>query len=133
MVSGLFAFMMLSGRVAQPLVGLARLVQEYEEVNAAIGEAGAVLNRPLEIAAASGGLRPKFAGAISFQDVKQRARAKPASAKDSRGSDTSAETANGGVRQRGSAAGSSASIPLAGSGDITKAVPIPSKYDPSAS
>src|SRR6202035_5352017 len=122
--------MMLSGRVAQPLVGMARLVQEYEEVNAAIGEAGAVLNRPLEIDAASGGLRPKFAGAISFQDVKQRARAKPASAKDSRGSDTSAETANGGVRQRGSAAGSSAPIPLAGSGDITKAVPIPSKYGP---
>jgi ATP-binding cassette subfamily B protein len=69
MVGGLFAFMMLSGRVAAPLVGLARLVQEYEEVNAAIGEAGAVLNRPLEIDAASGGLRPKFAGAISFQDV----------------------------------------------------------------
>src|SRR5580692_11889061 len=61
--------MMLSGRVAQPLVGLARLVQEYEEVNAAIGEAGAVLNRPLEVDAASGGLRPKFAGAISFEDV----------------------------------------------------------------
>jgi ATP-binding cassette, subfamily B, bacterial HlyB/CyaB len=69
MVGGLFAFMMLSGRVAAPLVGLARLVQEYEEVNAAIGEAGAVLNRPLEIDAASGGLRPKFAGAIGFQDV----------------------------------------------------------------
>jgi ATP-binding cassette subfamily B protein len=69
MVGGLFAFMMLSGRVAQPLVGLARLVQEYEEVNAAIGEAGAVLNRPLEVDAASGGLRPKFAGAIGFQDV----------------------------------------------------------------
>jgi len=69
MVGGLFAFMMLSGRVAQPLVGMARLVQEYEEVSAAIGEAGAVLNRPLEIDAASGGLRPKFAGAISFQDV----------------------------------------------------------------
>ena len=69
MVGSLFAFMMLSGRVAAPLVGLARLVQEYEEVNAAIGEAGSVLNRPLEVDAASGGLRPKFAGAISFQDV----------------------------------------------------------------
>src|ERR1700738_3612247 len=69
MVGGLFAFMMLSGRVAQPLVGLARLVQEYEEVSAAIGEAGAVVDRPLEIDADSGGLRPKFAGAISFQDV----------------------------------------------------------------
>ena len=69
MVGGLFAFMMLSGRVAQPLVGLARLVHEYEEVSAAIGEAGSVLNRPLEIDGASGGLRPRFAGAISFQDV----------------------------------------------------------------
>jgi ATP-binding cassette subfamily B protein len=69
MVGSLFAFMMLSGRVAQPLVGLARLVQEYEEVNAAIGEAGAALNRPLEIDAASGGLRPRFAGAIAFEDV----------------------------------------------------------------
>jgi subfamily B ATP-binding cassette protein HlyB/CyaB len=55
MVGSLFAFMMLSGRVAQPLVGLGRLVQEYEEVSAAVGEVGAVLNRPLEIDAASGG------------------------------------------------------------------------------
>src|SRR6185437_8883093 len=52
MVGGLFAFMMLSGRVAAPLVGLARLVEDYEEVNAAIG-----------------GLRPRLVGAISFQDV----------------------------------------------------------------
>jgi ATP-binding cassette subfamily B protein len=58
MIGGLFAFMMLSGRVAQPLVGMARLVQEYEEISAAIGEAGAVLNRPLEIDAASEGCRP---------------------------------------------------------------------------
>jgi ATP-binding cassette, subfamily B, bacterial HlyB/CyaB len=69
MVGGLFAFMMRSGRVAAPLVGLARLVQEYEEVNAAISEAGAVLNRPLEIDAASGGPRRRFGRAVSFQDV----------------------------------------------------------------
>jgi len=69
MVGGLFAFMMLSQRVAQPLVGLARLVEDFEEVGAAIGEAGSVLNRPLELDAASGGLRPKLLGGISFQDV----------------------------------------------------------------
>jgi ATP-binding cassette subfamily B protein len=68
-VGGLFAFMMLSGRVAQPLVGLARLVEDYEEVGAAIGEAGSVLNRPLELDAPSGGVRPKFLGGITFQDV----------------------------------------------------------------
>jgi len=65
----LFAFMMLSQRVAQPLVALARLTDEYQDVAAAIGEAASVLNRPLEVDAASGGLRPRFSGAISFDDV----------------------------------------------------------------
>jgi ATP-binding cassette, subfamily B, bacterial HlyB/CyaB len=65
----LFAFMMLSQRVAQPLVQLARLTDEYQDVAAAIGQAAYVLNRPLEVDAASGGLRPRFAGAISFDDV----------------------------------------------------------------
>ena len=69
MVGGLFAFMMLSSRVAQPLVGLARLVEDYQEVGAAVSEAGSVLNRPLEVDAPSGGLRPQFAGAIEFNDV----------------------------------------------------------------
>ncbi len=69
MVGGLFAFMMLSARVAQPLVGLARLVQDYEEVGAAISEVGSVLNQPLETDAVSGGVRPNFAGAVSFQNV----------------------------------------------------------------
>ena len=65
----MFAFMMLSQRVSQPLVGLARLIEEWEEVGGAMAQAGEVLNRPLEVDAASGGLRPKFAGAISFEDV----------------------------------------------------------------
>jgi ATP-binding cassette, subfamily B, bacterial HlyB/CyaB len=69
MVGSLFAFMMLGGRVAQPLVGLARLVEDYEEVRAAVWEAGSVLNRPLEVDAPSGGLRPQFAGAIEFHDL----------------------------------------------------------------
>ena len=68
-VGGLFAFMMLSQRVAQPLVGMARLIEDFEEVGGAIGEAALVLNRPLEADVASGGLRPKFAGAIAFDDV----------------------------------------------------------------
>ena len=68
-VGALFAFMMLSQRVAQPLVGLARLIEDFEEVGGSIGEAAAVLNRPLEADAASGGLRPRFAGAIAFDDV----------------------------------------------------------------
>jgi ATP-binding cassette subfamily B protein len=69
MVGSLFAFMMLAGRAAQPLVGLARLIEEYEEIGAAIGEAASVLNRPAESNARASGLRPKFAGEITFQDV----------------------------------------------------------------
>ena len=65
----LFAFMMLSQRVSQPLVGLARLIEEWEEVGGAMAQAADALNRPLEVDAASGGLRPKFSGAISFEDV----------------------------------------------------------------
>ncbi len=68
-VGGMFAFMMLSQRVSAPLVGLARLIEEWEEVAGSMGQAGEVLNRPLEVDAASGGLRPKFAGAVSFEDV----------------------------------------------------------------
>jgi ATP-binding cassette, subfamily B, bacterial HlyB/CyaB len=69
LVGTLFAFMLLSQRVAQPLVGLARLVEEHEEINAAISEGGSVLNRPLESASGSAGLRPKLVGAISFDNV----------------------------------------------------------------
>ena len=69
LVGSLFAFLMLSARVAQPLVGLARLVEDYEEIGAAIGEAGSVLNRPLESASRSVGLRPAFVGAINFENV----------------------------------------------------------------
>ena len=69
MVGGLFAFMMLSGRVAQPLVGLARLVEDYEEVGAAIGEAGSVLNRPMESGCALRWAAAGLDGAITFQDV----------------------------------------------------------------
>ena len=69
MVGSLFAFMMLSQRVAQPLVGLARLIEDYEEVGTSIGQAASVLNRPLEVDAASGGMRPRFSGAVSFDDV----------------------------------------------------------------
>ena len=68
MVGSLFAFMMLAQRVSQPLVGLARLIEDWEEVGASMGQAADVLNRPLEDAA-NGGLRPKFAGAVTFEDV----------------------------------------------------------------
>jgi subfamily B ATP-binding cassette protein HlyB/CyaB len=68
-VGGLFAFMMLSQRVSAPLVSLARLMEEWEEVGGAMGQAADVLNRPLEIDNAGTGVRPKFSGAVAFEDV----------------------------------------------------------------
>ncbi len=68
-VGGLFAFMMLSQRVAHPLVSLAKLIESYEEVRAAIGEVGSVINRPMESNSTAGGLRPRLEGQITFEDV----------------------------------------------------------------
>lgn len=66
---GLMAFMMLGGRVAAPLVNLAKLLEDINEVSASLGEAGAVLNQPTETKALTTGMRPVIKGALSFQAV----------------------------------------------------------------
>ena len=68
-VGGLVAFMMLGSRVTQPLVGLARLVEDFEDVRASIGQVATVLNNPNETAAMQGGLRPKFKGDVTFDGL----------------------------------------------------------------
>jgi ATP-binding cassette, subfamily B, bacterial HlyB/CyaB len=68
-LGGLIAFMMLSGRVSAPLVGLAKLLEDLEEVRAAVAMAGNVLNNRPETTAPGAGLRPRFHGAITFDNV----------------------------------------------------------------
>ena len=68
-VGNLFAFMMLSQRVSQPLVGLARLIEEWEEVGGAMAQGAEVLNQPAERGSPSNGLRLRFAGALAFEEV----------------------------------------------------------------
>jgi len=68
-VGGLVAFMMLGSRVTQPLVGLARLIEDFEDVRASIGQVAMVLNNPSETAAMQGGLRPKFSGDVTFEGL----------------------------------------------------------------
>ena len=65
----LIAFMLLGVRVAAPLVGMARLIEDIEEVRSSIGEVGMVLNQPGEMKNAGEGLRPRFSGAVSFEKV----------------------------------------------------------------
>ncbi len=67
-VGALVAFMMLGTRVTQPLVGLARLIEDFQDIRASVAEVGSVLNnRPEQQSGA--GLRPQFEGAISFEDL----------------------------------------------------------------
>ena len=68
-VGGLVAFMMLGSRVTQPLVGLARLIEDFEDVRASIGQVALVLNNPNETSAMQGGLRPKFKGDVTFDGL----------------------------------------------------------------
>lgn len=65
----LMAFMMLGGRVAAPLVNLAKLLEEVNEVSTSLNEAGLVLNQPTETKALTTGMRPRIQGALSFSDV----------------------------------------------------------------
>jgi ABC-type bacteriocin/lantibiotic exporter with double-glycine peptidase domain len=68
-IGSLTGFMLLGGRVAGPLVSLAGVMEDVQKAQAAIGQVGSVLNRPNEKRALTHGLRPKFEGAIEFDDV----------------------------------------------------------------
>ncbi len=68
-VGGLVAFMMLGSRVTQPLVGLAKLIEDLEDVRAAIAQVALVLNNPSETAAMQGGMRPRLTGEVKFEEL----------------------------------------------------------------
>ena len=65
----LIAFMILSGRVAAPLAGFARLMEDFQEVRTAIGQVAKVLNNPPEVRSVTDGMRPRFEGRIAFEDL----------------------------------------------------------------
>ena len=66
---GLMAFMMLSGRLSQPIAGLARMMEEMQDVRNSVDMAASVMNETQEDAKPGIGLRPRFDGAISFDKV----------------------------------------------------------------
>jgi ABC-type bacteriocin/lantibiotic exporter with double-glycine peptidase domain len=68
-LGSLIAFMMLSNRVASPLTGLARLLEDLEETRGAVGLVANVLNNRPETTTPGAGLRPRFEGAIAFNNV----------------------------------------------------------------
>ena len=60
--------MMISGRVAQPLVGLARLMDDLQEVRLAVGFVQSVINQKPEIGQSGApGCGRRFEGALELQ------------------------------------------------------------------
>ena len=73
-VGALIAFGMLSQRVAQPLIQLAHLVQQFDEANRAVRTVAGVVNQPQEEGRGIGGLRAPIHGALDFSGVRFRYR-----------------------------------------------------------
>jgi len=68
----LVAFVMIAQRVAQPLVQIAHLMQNFEEVRGAVAEVGSVMNIEPEKGRSESGVRTPIQGAINFNDVRFR-------------------------------------------------------------
>jgi subfamily B ATP-binding cassette protein HlyB/CyaB len=71
-VGALFAFMMLSQRVAAPLVQLSQMMVQYDEVRLAIQLVANLVNRPPEEGHGKGGIRTPIVGRVEFSGVRFR-------------------------------------------------------------
>ncbi|MFN4282668.1 MAG: peptidase domain-containing ABC transporter [Alphaproteobacteria bacterium] len=71
-VGALIAFGMLTQRVAQPLIQLAYLVQQFDEVGRALRAVAGVVNQPREDGQDAGGLVAPLKGAVTFDNVRFR-------------------------------------------------------------
>jgi ATP-binding cassette subfamily B protein len=68
----IIAFSLLAGRTAQPLVQLAKLIQDMGEVRGAVHEVSTIMNQKPEDARVGTGLRLPVRGEISFEGVNFR-------------------------------------------------------------
>lgn len=71
-VGGLIAFNMFAQRVSSPVIRMAQLWQEAQQVRVAVARLGDVLNQPLEKAPGSRSALPSIRGDISFEHVRFR-------------------------------------------------------------
>ncbi|MXO65954.1 type I secretion system permease/ATPase [Altericroceibacterium endophyticum] len=71
-VGGLIAFNMFAQRVSGPVIRMAQLWQDFQQVKIAIDRLGDVLNQPTEPGSGSQTALPAIAGAIQFEGVKFR-------------------------------------------------------------
>ncbi|MBC7907999.1 MAG: type I secretion system permease/ATPase [Rhodospirillaceae bacterium] len=68
-IGGLVAFNMLAGRVAQPILRLAQLWQDFQQVRISVDRLGDILNTRPEPTADSRAALPAIKGAVEFKEV----------------------------------------------------------------
>ncbi len=66
----LFAFVMLSQRVAAPLMQMSQLIQQYDEARTAIGMVGSLVNQAPEEGRSGHGVRTELQGHVEFAKVR---------------------------------------------------------------
>jgi len=71
-VGGLIAVNMFAQRVSGPVIKLAQLWQDFQQVRIALRRLGDVLDQPSEAGGSSGASLPELAGAIRFESVRFR-------------------------------------------------------------
>jgi ATP-binding cassette subfamily B protein len=69
-ISALFAFLMLSQRVAGPLMQMAQLITQGDEARAAVAVVKELLNQPREEGIGEGGVRKPLVGHVEFSKVR---------------------------------------------------------------
>ena len=74
-VGAIVAFMMLTQRVASPLIQLSHLLQQYDEAQFAVRAISALVNQPAEEGRSRTGVRTPLKGRIDFENVTFRYRA----------------------------------------------------------
>ncbi len=79
-IGELVAFNMISGQVAQPILRLSQIWQDFQQVQVSIDRLGDILNAPMEPLNLSHGSLPRAKGAIELRTVTFRYRANSAEA-----------------------------------------------------
>jgi subfamily B ATP-binding cassette protein HlyB/CyaB len=69
-VGDIYAFMILSGRAQQPLLGLANLITQYDDARAAVGTVAKLMSQPVEEGRGGQGVRTPLDGHVEFSNVR---------------------------------------------------------------
>ena len=70
MVGALIGFKLVAARVTQPLVSMAGMIQQFQEMALSVRMLGTIMNHPSEQGRSGRGLRAPIEGEVEFQDVR---------------------------------------------------------------